>query len=228
MTRDQATHRQRALDARQPDLTVFMDSVIKTHNRSAIIRAADAVGIQQLHAASKDASVRSNNMSLGGAKHWVAVTTHRSTHAALKTLRADGWQLVAAHSGEKSRDYRELDYTQKVAIMVGGEQVGLSDAARAEADEHIALPMHGHGSSLTVSVVVGIILFEAERQRRAAGLYEQSRLTPEERARTLFEWSYPDIAERCRALGKPYPDLTADGMVAANPLIDISTVSARE
>ena len=66
------------------------------------------------------------------------------------------------------------------------------------------------------------------RQSRAAGLYDQSRLTADERARTLFEWSYPDIAERCRALGKPYPALTADGMIVANPLIDISTVSAQE
>ncbi len=112
--------------------------------------------------------------------------------------------------------------------MVGGEHVGLSDAARAEADEHIAIPMHGHGSSLTVSVVVGIILFEAERQRRAAGLYDQSRLTPDERARTLFEWSYPDMARRYRDQGKPYPELTADGMIAANPLIDVSTVSELE
>jgi tRNA (guanosine-2'-O-)-methyltransferase len=167
-------------------------------------------------------------MGLGGAKHWVAVTTHRSTRSALTALRADGWRLVAAYSGERSRDYRDVDYTQKVAIIVGGERVGLKDAVRAEADEHIAIPMHGHGSSLTVSVVVGIILSEAERQRRAAGLYDQSRLTPDERARTLFEWSYPDIAERCRALGKPYPELTADGMIAANPLIDISTVSAQE
>ena len=66
------------------------------------------------------------------------------------------------------------------------------------------------------------------RQSRAAGLYDQSRLTPDERARTLFEWSYPDIAERCRTLGKPCPELTADGMIASSPLIDISTVSAPE
>ena len=79
-----------------------------------------------------------------------------------------------------------------------------------------------------LSIVVGIILFEAERQRREAGLYDESRLTPDERARTLFEWSYPDIAERYRAQGKPYPELTADGMIAANPLIDISTVSKPE
>ncbi len=228
MTRDPSQNHQRALDARQSDLTVFMDAVTKPHNVSAIIRSADAVGIQQVHTTSTGELVRRSHMSMGGAKHWVAVTTHRSTRAALSSLRADGWKLVAAYSGEKSRDYRDVDYTEKMAIMVGGEHVGLSDAARAEADEHIAIPMHGHGSSLTVSVVVGIILFEAERQRRAAGLYDQSRLTPDERARTLFEWSYPDIAERCRAQGRPYPELTADGMIAANPLIDISTVSESE
>jgi tRNA (guanosine-2'-O-)-methyltransferase len=45
MTRDQTANHQRALDARQPDLTVLMDSVTKPHNVSAIIRTADAVVI---------------------------------------------------------------------------------------------------------------------------------------------------------------------------------------
>jgi tRNA (guanosine-2'-O-)-methyltransferase len=226
MTPDRFAKLQRALDARQPDLTVFMDAVTKSHNLSAIIRTADAVGIQRLHTTSMGDSLRHHRMTAGGEKHWVAITAHRSTRAALAALRAEGWRLVAAHGGEKSRDYRDVDYTQKVAIMIGAEFVGLSDAARAEADDHIAIPMHGLGTSLNVSVAVGMILIEAERQRLAAGFYDNSRLTPEERTRTLFEWSYPDIAERCRALGRPYPELTADGMIASNPLIDVSTVSA--
>ena len=228
MTPERFAKLQHALDRRQPDLTVFMDAVNKSHNVSAIVRTADAVGVQRLHALSEGDAIRRHHMISGGAKHWVGITLHRSTKAALAVLRGEGWHLVAAHGGEKTRDYRQVDYTKKVAIMVGAELVGLSDAAVAAADEHIAIPMHGLGTSLNVSVAVGVILLEAERQRLVAGLYERSRLTPEERERTLFEWSYPQIAERCRELGRPYPPLTADGRLAANPLLDISTVSPKQ
>lgn len=225
MTPEQFAKLQRALDRRQPDLTVFLDAVNKAQNLTAIIRTADAVGIQQLHASSASDTVRLQQMIAGGAKHWVAVTPHRSTRTGLAALKAEGWRLVAAHGGAGTRDYRDVDYTAKVALIVGGESVGLSDAARAAADDQIAIPMQGLGTSLNVSVAVGVILAEAQRQRLAAGLYEKSRLTSEERARTLFEWSYPEMAERCRQLGRPYPALTADGKLASNPLIDISTVS---
>jgi tRNA (guanosine-2'-O-)-methyltransferase len=227
MTPERFAKLQRALDRRQPDLTVFMDSVNKSHNFSAIVRAADAVGIQRLHAISAG-DARRHPMITDGTKHWVGVTLHRSTKAALAALRTEGWRLVAAHGGEKTRDYREVDYTAKVALMVGAELVGLSDAAIAAADDRIAIPMHGLGASLNVSVAVGVILAEAERQRLAAGFYAQARLTPEERERTLFEWSYPDIAERCRQHGRPYPPLTADGRLASNPSLDVSTVSPQQ
>jgi tRNA (guanosine-2'-O-)-methyltransferase len=228
MTPERFEKLQRALDRRQPDLTVFMDAVNKPHNLSAIIRTADAVGIQRLHAISEGEAIRRHHMIAGGAKHWVGITLHKSTKAALASLRAGGWRLVAAHLGDKTRDYRDVDYTAKVALMVGAELVGLSDAAKAAADDHIAVPMHGLGTSLNVSVAVGVILAEAERQRLKAGLYERSRLTPEEREQTLFEWSYPDIAERCRQLGRPYPKLTADGRLAANPLLDVTVATVTE
>jgi tRNA (guanosine-2'-O-)-methyltransferase len=67
-----------------------------------------------------------------------------------------------------------------------------------------------------VSVAAAILLMEAARQRRAAGLYEHSRLDPKEFAHTLFEWAYPEIAALCRARGEPYPALTADGYLASN------------
>jgi tRNA (guanosine-2'-O-)-methyltransferase len=222
MTPERFAKLRSALARRQPDLTVYMDAVNKSHNVSAIIRTADAVGVHRLHALTTGGALRRHHMIAGGAKHYVALTLHGSTAAALTALRAHGWRLVAAHAGAGVRDYRDVDYTAKVALMVGAELVGLSDAALAAADERVAIPMHGLGTSLNVSVAVGILLLEAERQRRMAGLYETSRLTPAEWDAALFEWCYPDVAERCRQLGRAYPPLTEVGMMEWNPLLDVA------
>jgi len=223
MTPERFAKLKSALARRQPDLTVYMDAVNKSHNVSAIIRTADAVGVHRLHALSTGGALRRHHMIAGGAKHYVALTLHSSTDAALAALRGEGFRLVAAHAGAHARDYREADYTSKTAIMVGAELIGLTEAALGAADEHVAIPMLGLGTSLNVSVAVGVILLEAERQRRAAGLYASSRLTKEEWDRTLFEWCYPEIAERCRELRRAYPPLNDDGTMAANPLLDIAT-----
>src|SRR5688572_14406916 len=88
-----------AVARRQPDLTVLMDAVNKSHNISAIIRTADAVGVHRIHALSTGGALRRHHMIAGGAKHYVALTLHGSTAAALAALRAEGWGLIAAHSG---------------------------------------------------------------------------------------------------------------------------------
>jgi tRNA (guanosine-2'-O-)-methyltransferase len=221
MTPERFEKLRRTLLRRQPDLTALADSVNKPHNVSAIMRTADAVGLHKLHAISASGAMRRHHMIAGGAKRWVDVVLHSSTEVALAKLRADGWRLVAAHVSSRACDYRDVDYTAKVAVLLGAELVGLSAAAIEQADVHVAIPMHGLGQSLNVSVAAAVILFEAERQRVAAGLYEESRLPPDELERTLFEWCYPEIAARCRELGRPYPALTADGMLAANPLVAV-------
>jgi len=198
---------------------VLMDSVNKSHNVSAIMRTADAVALQRLHAVSTSAVMRRHHMIAGGAKRWVALVLHPSTTVALATLRAEGFRLVAAHADDGARDFRDVDYTRKTALIVGAELIGLSAQALAAADELVSIPMHGLGMSLNVSVAAGAILLEAERQRRAAGMYDSCRLTSEEYEHTLFEWCYPDIAARCRELKRGYPPLSADGSLTANPLL---------
>jgi tRNA (guanosine-2'-O-)-methyltransferase len=79
------------------------------------------------------------------------------------------------------------------------------------------IPMCGVVASLNVSVAAAILLYEARRQREAAGLYRQCRLSANTYEKTLFEWSHPVIAERCRERDLPYPPLTEDGDLAENP-----------
>ena len=156
-------------------------------------------------------------MISGGVKNWVELTLHASIADALARLRSDGWRLVVAHADPDSQDFRTVDYTAKVAVVVGAELVGPSPAVLAAADALVAIPMLGLGTSVNVSVAAAVILFEAQRQREAAGLYDTPRLPPAELERALFEWAYPAIARRCRDLEKPYPPLGPDGAILANP-----------
>jgi tRNA (guanosine-2'-O-)-methyltransferase len=203
---------------RQPDLTILAADIHKSHNISAVLRTCDAIGIYRMHAVSPGGQLRRHHMIAGGTNRWVDIKIHPDLNTAMQSLRDDKWQLIAAHSSDSARDYRDIDYTRKVAIVLGSELDGLSPEAVSAADETIALPLEGMVASLNVSVAAAIILYEAQRQRRAAGLYEQSRLNRDQFATTLFQWSYPEIAERCRARGQPYPDLTDDGVLKSNPL----------
>jgi tRNA (guanosine-2'-O-)-methyltransferase len=108
-------------------------------------------------------------------------------------------------------DFREVDFTEPTALMMGAELLGLSDEALALADARVSVPMVGMAHSLNVSVATALLLFEAFRQREAAGMYEESRIDPEDRKRILFEWAYPRIARHCRERGTPYPSLGEDG-----------------
>ncbi len=193
------------------------DGVHKQHNVSAIIRTCDAVGIAGIHVVSGDDDFRRHHMVAGGSKRWVRVNVHSSTVEAFDALRESGMQIVAAHAGETAANFREIDYTLPTAIVLGSELTGPSPYATRHADRCIAIPMHGLVESLNVSVAAALILFEAERQREAAGLYLRPPPDPERFERTLFEWAHPMIAKRCRELELDYPAMTDDGDVAKNP-----------
>ena len=79
MTPERFAKLKSALARRQPDLTVFMDAVNKSHNVSAIIRTADAVGVHRIHALSTGGALRRHHMIGGGAVDYVSLTLHSST-----------------------------------------------------------------------------------------------------------------------------------------------------
>lgn len=205
------------LRRRQPDLTVLAENVHKTHNIAAILRTADAVGIFGVHAVSETGEFRHHHMVSGGTKKWVQVTLHENVRSAIEALHHRGFRVVAAHPLEGARDYRDEDYTGSTAILLGAELDGVTAEALELADGFLSIPMEGMVTSLNVSVAAALILYEARRQREAAGLYDDCRLPADVFERTLFEWAYPDIAARCRQRRKPYPPLGDDGQLLENP-----------
>ncbi len=212
MRADRYRRLQAALDRRQPDLTVVMDGVHKSHNFSAVLRSCDAVGVLEAHAVpSPPGSMGLHTHVSAGSAKWVHVQLHADIDAAVATVRASGCQVVAAHQGPHAIPYDRFDYTAPTALIIGSELDGMSNRGLELADAIVEIPMRGHVHSLNVSVAAAVILFEAMRQRQMAGMYDAPRLDPDQRRRLLFEAGYPRIARVLRSRGEPYYELDENG-----------------
>lgn len=204
------------LDQRQADLTVIMENMDKNHNLAAVIRTADAVGVHKVHAVWESRKCRvSKGMALGS-QNWVDIGHHHQLDDALTAVKQQNMQVLVTHLSPEAVDFRAIDYTKPTAIVMGQEKYGVSDEALAKADQHVIVPMVGMVQSLNVSVAAAVILYEAQRQRLAAGMYEQPQLSQAERQRVLFEGGHPIYAKACRRKGIAYPSLDGDGQIIAD------------
>ena len=212
------TERCNRLDAvlarRQPDLTVFAENLHKPRNFSAIVRTCDAVGINEMHVLASEDQLRTHWNTSQGAEKWLAIKTHDNLENACTFLKANGLQLVAAHLSDAAVDYRDLDYTQPTAIVLGSELFGVCEETLAFVDQQINIPMMGVSQSLNVSVACAIVLYEAQRQRQKAGMYTQCRLDAEAMTLQRFEWLHPVLADYCQRHTLDYPTLDESGELA--------------
>ncbi|GGK27641.1 tRNA (guanosine(18)-2'-O)-methyltransferase [Deinococcus malanensis] len=211
----------RVLRHRQPTLTVLMDEVNKPHNLSAIIRTCDAVGVLEAHGVPPKGgplasfSGHTYEATSGSAHKWVPVHSHPDAVSAVRSLQGQGFQVLATHLSQRSVDYREPDYTRPTCVLLGAEKWGVSDETADAADHNIVIPMFGMVQSLNVSVAAATILFEAQRQRLAAGMYAEPQLSPEALDRLAFEWAYPELVPTYHERGQGYPALDQHGQLPA-------------
>ncbi|KQN63258.1 tRNA (guanosine(18)-2'-O)-methyltransferase TrmH [Erwinia sp. E602] len=206
------------LAARQHDLTVCMEQVHKPHNVSAVIRTADAVGVHEVHAVWPGSRMRTMVSSAAGSNSWVQVKTHRTIAEAVSHLKGQKMQILATHLSAKAVDFREIDYTRPTCILMGQEKTGITQEALDLADQDIIIPMIGMVQSLNVSVASALILYEAQRQRQNAGMYQRTESTLDyaEQQRLLFEGGYPVLARVAKHKGLPYPVIDDQGQVVAD------------
>jgi len=206
------------LAARQHDLTVCMEQVHKPHNVSAVIRTADAVGVHEVHAVWPGSRMRTMASAAAGSNSWVQVKTHPTIVEAVAHLKSQGMQILATHLSDKAVDFREIDYTRPTCVLMGQEKTGITQQALELADKDIVIPMVGMVQSLNVSVASALILYEAQRQRQNAGMYQrqQSQLPYSEQQRLLFEGGYPVLARVAKHKGLPYPQIDEAGDVIAD------------
>jgi 23S rRNA (guanosine2251-2'-O)-methyltransferase len=153
-----------------PPLLVVLDGIEDPQNVGAIMRSADGAGADGLvrqarHSAPLDGATA--KASAGAVSH-VRVATVVNVARALEELKELGvWTVGLA--GEATETYDQIDYTVPTAFVLGAEGPGLRRLVRERCDHLVSIPLAGQVGSLNVSVAAGIALFEAARQRRAAG-----------------------------------------------------------
>ena len=153
--------------ARAPALLVVLDGIEDPHNLGAILRTADAAGVdgvirQARRAAPLDGAV--GKTSAGAVAHLKIATVVNVTRALEEIKEACVWTVGLASDG--GTPYDQIDLTVPTAIVVGAEGTGLRRLVREACDHVAAIPMAGQVSSLNVSVATAVVLFEAVRQRR--------------------------------------------------------------
>jgi len=203
------------LDHRQPDLTVCMEGVHKSHNLAAVVRTADAIGVSDVHAIWKSEEMEVRGGSAAGSQNWIDVHNYSKTKDAIDQLKQQGMQVLVTNLSDTAVDFREIDYTKPTAIILGQEKFGASEVALEMADQDIVIPMVGMVQSLNVSVACSVVLYEAQRQRQLAGMYDTPRIDEQRRQRFLFEGGHPIFAEACKRKGLPYPTIDEEGQIIA-------------
>jgi TrmH family RNA methyltransferase len=146
-------------------LVVIAEAVEKPGNLGAILRTADAAGIDALLVC--DPRVDISNPNVVRASRGTVFTVpvvQASNQQALDWLRQNKIKVLAATPGAK-RIFSEVDLRESAAIAVGTEDEGLSDFWLSHADEKVLIPMRGKVNSLNVAASVAIIAYEAVRQR---------------------------------------------------------------
>lgn len=167
------------LSQRQPDLRVALEEVQNTHNASAVVRTCDAAGILYMEIISASEKPFPVNDSIStGAEKWVKFNHHNSTSQCLARLKREGFTIVSTYLESSSLPYTEVDYTRPTVLVFGNEMEGISEEALKYSDELIKIPMKGMVQSLNLSVSVGIILYEALKQREKKGDFQKTKLSP--------------------------------------------------
>jgi tRNA (guanosine-2'-O-)-methyltransferase len=153
--------RRRRIDAvvanRTARLQVALEGVHDPHNAAAVVRTADAYGVQRVHIVEHGVRFRASRKVTQGAHKWVDISVWRSPAPFVEAMRGAGLRvLVAAMDGAEA--LHDLDAARPTALVFGNEADGISKELRDLADGAFRIPMHGFVESFNVSVAAAIAM----------------------------------------------------------------------
>lgn len=197
LTEERRNRIESVLSHRTRNITVVLDRVYHEHNISAVLRSADAFGIQKIYLIGKGFSSQ-RGISLG-TERWVEVEEYEDPTALVERLKKESFKLVSLvpplakdQLGTQKLEKEpvpvlSLPFNEKLAFVFGSEGEGISEELYLDCDIPAYIPMYGFVESLNVSVACALTLYSAFI---AKGEFEQraETLSAEERSRLKWDW----------------------------------------
>lgn len=189
---------ERALIHRTRSLAIGLDDLVSPRNLSAIVRTAEALGLQEVHVIQPTGRQRIERTLTMRSERWVDLVWYRDAESFIEAMRRDGRRILVADFGDEAFPIEAVPLSDRVALVVGSEQKGVSPQLRAAADGSFYLPTVGFTSYFNVSVAAAIACWTLDRRMREAGLRRP--LDADDRARVRAVW-YDRLAKGNRGLG---------------------------
>lgn len=159
-----------ALKLPEHALVVVAESIEKPGNLGTILRSADAAKVAAVIVCDRCTDIHNPNVVRASTGTLFTVpVVEASSDETLAFLRARNFKILAATPHTPNLHF-DVDLTGNVAIAIGTEQYGLTAKWMEAADLRVRIPMLGVADSLNVASATTILLFEAVRQRIAAGV----------------------------------------------------------
>lgn len=155
------------INSNSDDVVVILDHLEDPHNLGAIIRTCEAAGIKSI-ILSKNRQVQVNATVMktsAGTLQNINLVSVSSIANCIDSLKDNGYWIVGT-SLTDSVDYRTVDYSGKIAIVIGNEGSGISSLVAKKCDFLVKIPMYGTTNSLNASVAAGIMIYEVIRNRK--------------------------------------------------------------
>lgn len=197
MTPERKQRLSSVLGKRQGNITVVLENVFDPHNISAVMRTADAVGIQDIFILNtkipphKKWGARSSS----SAAKWLTIHQFDNAEACFSSLRKGYSTILTTHLSSDAVSLHDIDFTGSIALVFGNEHNGVSEEIRALADGNFIIPQVGIIRSLNISVACAVTLYEAYRQKSIAGHYNRTGLDDVRYKLLLEEWGFKDGEE---------------------------------
>lgn len=182
----------KVLHQRQSDLAVVMENVQDPHNISAVMRTCDAVGIQDIYILNTKIPrhEKFGAKSSSSALKWLTIHEFDNAEKCFSALRKHYATILTTHLSGDAISLYEIDFTKSVALVFGNEHDGVSDEVRNLADGNFIIPQMGIIQSLNISVACAVSIYEAYRQKKNAGQYQQPSLSNERMDLLMDQWGF--------------------------------------